>query len=286
MKKIIIPNQEDLNEKIKKISRKGINNLHILSDFDRTLTKGAVKGNSKVTSIINRIAIGGYLSKDYTEKANKLFDKYHTIEIDLKIPLEEKKKKMQEWWEKHNQLLIDSKLNLNVIKKIIKKEDPHFREGFFDFLKILNEKEIPLLIFSSSRGTMIKLFLEKYNLMDKNIHIIANFFEFNEKGIAIEYNKPVIHVFNKSETSIKELPIYKTLLKKKNVILLGDSLGDVGMIEGFPYENLIKIGFLNKNIEENLEKYKESYDVIILDDGSISYVNELLKKIINKFLKR
>ena len=52
------------------------------------------------------------------------------------------------------------------------------------------------------------------------------------------------------------------------------------MITGFDYDNLIKIGFLNDKIEENLEKYKENFDIILLNDTNFDYVNKLVKEII------
>ncbi len=67
---------------------------------------------------------------------------------------------------------------------------------------------------------------------------------------------------------------------RKNIILLGDNLEDIGMVKGFNYDNLIKIGFLNENVEENLEQYKRNYDVIILNDSPLDYVSGLLKKMI------
>ena len=48
--------------------------MHVIADFDRTLTKGAVKGDVKVTSIINRIAMGGYLDKDYNVNTKLNYD--------------------------------------------------------------------------------------------------------------------------------------------------------------------------------------------------------------------
>jgi hypothetical protein len=57
------------------------------------------------------------------------------------------------------------------------------------------------------------------------------------------------------------------------VILLGDSLWDVGMIEWFDYNNLIKIWFLNEwphpNGEGNktLEEYKKNYDLVLTGDN-------------------
>jgi len=280
MKNIIISNPKKLEEIKKRIRQGGKDNLHVITDFDRTLTKGKVKGDKKVTSIINLIALGGYLTPDYPKKAHALFDKYYPIEHNVKIPLEKRKKEMVKWWTKHNQLLIKSGLNLEILKDIVKKNDPHFRENILGFFNLINKKNVPLIILSASRGVLMELFLEKYNYMNKNIHIISNYFEFDKKGNAIGSSKPLIHVFNKNEISVKHLPIYNKLLKRKNIILLGDNIGDVGMIKGFPYNNLIKIGFLNENTKERLKEFKKNYDVVILNDGDMSYVNKLLGEIV------
>jgi hypothetical protein len=61
---------------------------------------------------------------------------------------------------------------------------------------------------------------------------------------------------------------------------MGDNLEDVEMIKGFDFENLIKIGFLNEKIKENLKEYKKVYDVLITNDSSMKFVNELLKEIL------
>jgi len=117
--------------------------------------------------------------------------------------------------------------------------------------------------------------MKQQGILSENIHTIGNSFEFNKNGKAVGIKK-IVHVFNKNEMSIKELPVYDKLLNRKNVILLGDSLGDLGMIEGFDHDNLIKIGFLNENIEKSLEEYKKNYDVVILNDGDFGFVNELV----------
>jgi cytosolic 5'-nucleotidase 3 len=43
-KNIIIPDEQSLEEKIKNISRDGKEKLHVIADFDRTLTKAFVNG--------------------------------------------------------------------------------------------------------------------------------------------------------------------------------------------------------------------------------------------------
>lgn len=51
------------------------------------------------------------------------------------------------------------------------------------------------------------------------------------------------------------------------------------MVEGIHYNEIIKIGFLNDKIEENLELYKKAYDVIILNDGTMEFATELIEEI-------
>jgi len=52
------------------------------------------------------------------------------------------------------------------------------------------------------------------------------------------------------------------------------------MIKGLNYKNVIKVGFLNEEIKKNLEAYRQNFDVLILNDGDMNYVNNLLKEMI------
>jgi 5'-nucleotidase len=117
-------------------------------------------------------------------------------------------------------------------------------------------------------------------LLTKNIHIIANFFKFDAKGRAVDYKKPLIHLFNKNEVEIKKTPYYREIEARNNVLLLGDSLGDLGMTEGLEHDNIIRIGFLNDKINQLLVDYAREFDLIILNDGPMDPVNKLLEKIV------
>ncbi|MFA5857032.1 MAG: hypothetical protein WC867_06735 [Candidatus Pacearchaeota archaeon] len=283
---ILIVNPKDFEKKLNEFIESGIKNLHILSDFDKTLTK-AYYHSKTAGSLISHLRNGNYLSKDYSEKAHSLYNKYHPIEIDTLIPLVERKIKMQEWWEKHMQLLIDSGFDLKTMKKsmkdMIKEDTLDFRSGVITFLKLLDEKKIPLVIITSSLGDLIKEFMNLKKVYFKNTHIIGNNFLFDDKGKA-KGNSKIIHVYNKHEFELETMDFFPCLLKRKNIILLGDSIGDLGMVEGFPFENLIKIGFLNENINDSLEEYKKNFDVLILNDSDFSFINDIIKKIIDKKL--
>ena len=278
MEQIHFHNKELLNQKVKEIKSQGLDKLHVVSDFDRTLTKCFFAGK-KITSVIALIREGGYLSKDYPKKAFALFDKYHPIEIDDSLDYNYRFKKMQEWWELHEKLLVKSGMSKDVIEDILQKYPNRFRDGTLEFLDFLYLHKIPLLIFSSSIGNLIEGYLKKENRLTSNIHILSNTFNFDKNGYATGYKNGIIHVMNKSETKIENKQYRNLISKRNNVILLGDSLGDLGMINDLDTHEHIKIGFLNEDVENKLELYKSKFDVVITNDGSMNYVNELLNKI-------
>jgi cytosolic 5'-nucleotidase 3 len=281
MEQIYYNNEDLLNQKIKKIKSDGLEKLHIVSDFDRTLTKCFFDGK-KIPSGIALVREGGYLSKDYPKKAFDLFDKYHPIELDDTLSYDFKYNKMQEWWQNHEKLLIESGMHEKVIDDVLEKYPKIFRDGTLPFLDYLNSHNVPLLIFSAGIGNLIEGYLKKENKLTSNIHILSNTFNFNSDGYATGYKNRIIHVMNKSETKIEDKKYRDLISKRNNVILLGDSLGDLGMVNDLDSNLTIKIGFLNENIENKLDSYKSNFDVVITNDGSMNYINKLLDEL-NKF---
>jgi len=255
--------------------------LHIISDFDRTLTQAYSNWKYR-TSLISVLYEEWYLSKEYQETAQWFFAYYHPIEIDNNISMEEKKRAMEEWRRKHKLLLIKEWITKQDIYKAMKSQNINLREWSKVFFEILNKNNIPLLILSAwwLWTLSIERYLENQKSLFKNIYLIWN--EFVRDGDkAVDFKKPLIHTFNKDETVIEEFPeIYEKTEHRKNVILLWDSIGDVKMIDWFKYDNLLKIGFLNKDVEKNIEKYKSNYDVVIINDWSMEFVNDLLRKIL------
>lgn len=278
-KTVHVQNPAQLQVKIKAMQSDGVSQLHVVSDFDRTLTCCFLEGK-RIPSTIAFVREGGYLTPDYPQKAFALHDEYRPIEIDDTLSLEFRAEKMKEWWTKHKKLLIESGMNRAVIEDILEKWPKILRQDTDLLLKTLHEKQIPLLIFSSGIGNFIRAFLEKNKQLTLNVHILSNTLIFNEKGEATGYENETIHVFNKSETQI-ENPKYRALIeKRKNVILLGDSLGDLGMVNDLDTKTIIKIGFLNENIEERLPLYKEKFDLVITHDGPMTPALDILKEIL------
>ena len=278
MPEIIIVERKKFEETKKRMQEAGAKKFHVLSDFDRTITKGFVEGQRSPTAI-SQFRNGGYLTADYAPRAFALYDIYHPIEIDPNIPRAEKAAKMDDWWNKHFDLLVECGLTKSVIEEVAAKKTLQFRDGALKFLDFLFEQKIPLVIMSAAPGDLIVKYLEQEGRLYENIDIISNLFLFDESGKVTGVKKPIIHTLNKYEVVVKEFPIFETVKDRKNVLLLGDGLDDVGMIDGFEYDNLLKIGFLNENVEENMEIFKKLYDVIILGDPGMDFVDTLVREI-------
>ncbi len=278
MEQVYFHNEELLQERIREIKFQGLDKLHVVSDFDRTLTKCFFDGK-KIPSVIALIREGGYLTEDYPKKAFALFDKYHPIEVDDSLDYEYRFAKMQEWWETHEKLLIQSGMHKKVIDDILERYPKMFREGTIPFLDYLNSHNVPLLIFSSGVGNLVEGYLKKENRLTPNIHILSNTFNFNSEGYATGYQNGIIHVMNKSETKIESKKYRDLISQRSNVILLGDSLGDLGMVSDLDTNFIIKIGFLNEDVKNKLGLYKSKFDVVITNDGSMNYVNKLLDEL-------
>lgn len=56
-------------------------------------------------------------------------------------------------------------------------------------------------------------------------------------------------MYNKHDGALRNTDYFKQLKDNSNIILLGDSLGDLNMADSVPnVENLLKIGFLNDKV--------------------------------------
>jgi len=275
---IIIPNPKEFEKKKSAIIKEGYKNLHIITDFDRTLTKAFVDGENTY-SIIAQIREKRHLDKEYVKESFELRDIYRPIELS-NMPVAEKCPKMVEWWQKHLDLLVKYKMNKCVIEKVIKDSSTRLRDNISNFFSLTMKKNIPVLILSASVGDMIQEYLKSNRVLYNNVHIISNFFNYKKDGNVSGYKSRIIHTFNKNEAAIKDTRYYEEIKDRKNVILLGDTIGDLSMAEGLDHKIIIKICFLNQETKDNLKEYEKHFDVIILEDGPMDFVNDLVKHII------
>ena len=133
-------------------------------------------------------------------------------------------------------------------------------------------------------GDIIEFFFEKeipeFKHNHASSHIVSNFIQYDSNGNLFSFNEKLIHSFNKNEHEIHDTSYFQTILNRPNVILLGDTLGDIGMIGGMKnLKQILKIGYLNHSSPEKLEVYQDVYDIVICDNQTFDLPNQILKAI-------
>lgn len=258
---IYIINKEKYN-KLKKI-----NNYFVITDFDRTLTTA----ESEPTMGI----IPQYLGGECLEKRTKIYEQYRPLELDYTIEQKEKQKIMKEW-AKESFTLLSKYITKEGIEKSLVNAELYLRDGAKEFLKEMNNKNIPLIIMSSGIGNIVKAFLEKEKCMFNNIEIVSNFFEFKDGKTSIDINN-IMATSNKEYCRIP-VNIRNKLEEKEKALIFGDLIEDIKMINKEKIPSTLTFGFLDDNVEQNLERYKENFDIVLTENDDFNTVREILKR--------
>ena len=63
------------------------------------------------------------------------------------------------------------------------------------------------------------------------------------------FEDEIIHTFNKNENAVHKSAYFEQLKTRSNIILMGDSLGDLHMADGVQENSAqLKIGYLNEKV--------------------------------------
>ncbi|KAG8009768.1 Cytosolic 5'-nucleotidase 3A [Nibea albiflora] len=259
----------------------GASKLQIITDFDMTLSKFAVNGKRCPTchNIIDNCKL---VTEECRQKLLQLKNKYYPIEIDPQLTMEEKYPFMVEWYVhthahthtsthflsyqniskgvyscvcryfKSHTLLVEQRLEKDKLSEVVRESDAALRDGFEQFFDRLHQHNVPVFIFSAGLGDVLEEIIRQAGVYHPNVKVVSNFMDFDE--------------------NLKEYC---------NIILMGDSLGDLSMADGAPnVENILKIGFLNDKVEERLDKYLDSYDIVLVKDETLEVPNAILQKVL------
>ncbi|TPX72749.1 5'-nucleotidase [Spizellomyces sp. 'palustris'] len=272
---VFIKDFQRVSEKLRSILDDGSGKVHVISDFDMTISKYWVNGERNVSSH-RLLALSSRVPKEFSDKTDLLYKHYYPIEISRTTPHKEKVQAMVEWWEKAHELILELKLTKNDLEHMVTETPILLRMGAREFVDHCAAKDIPLLVFSAGLGDVIDALLRHEGLMKPNVHIVSNRLHFGEDGLADRFDGRLIHTFNKNEAAIGGSAYSSMIEGRHNVILMGDSLGDLRMAEGLEHDTKITIGFLNHDTELLLDQYAEAFDIVILDDAPMDVVNRIL----------
>lgn len=239
---------------------------YVITDFDHTLTTAKSSASMGI--------IPKFLGGECLKQRLKIYEYYRPLELDYTIDLKEKQRIMREWARKSFTLLSNYIKSEEMIKKSLTGANLYLRDGAKEFLEEMKNKDIPVIIMSSGIGNIVKAFLEKEKCLFNNIVIVSNFFEFNNEKAYIDINQ----IMATSNKEYKRIPknIRERLEKKRKAILLGDLIEDIKMTDKENLQHTLTIGFLDENIEQNLEKYNNNFDIVLTEYSNFNDVKNIL----------
>lgn len=254
-------------DKFKKLNK---DNFYVVADFDRTIS------THMSNPTFSLFAKSGIYPSEYVKERDKLYEHYRPLEIDPNITDEEKCAIMNEWWHNSYGLMLKYKVKESDVKKIIERvELVNLREGAIEFIRLLNNLGIPLIINSAGIGNFITELLKKYGILSDNIYIFSNILEFKD-DIVIDSIKDMVHSMNKYNI---ELPTsyQRKIDDRPYPIIIGDQISDLCMADNLPKENTISFGFLEANVETMEDTFKDQFDVVLKSNESFAPIGKLLK---------
>ena len=283
-------NPDEFARKLAKMQQGGSKNLQIVTDFDFTLTKFHMENGTRAFSCHKCLEEAeGVLNEDYVVRARELAAKYYPLEIQPGLEKKLRIQYMEEWVEKAHDALVSSGLTERDFKKAVQNaittKNILLRSRCQELFKVAEDRKIPVLVFSAGIANVLEevLSVGVYNggVVSPNVRVASNKMRFRD-GILDGFEGNVFHVFNKSATSLPlHTPDYKDVVNRRNVLLLGDSLGDLIMSDGLAADEVLRIGFLSDRVER-LPTYLNEFDLVILGDPDLGVPLNILEMIVSK----
>jgi HAD superfamily hydrolase (TIGR01544 family) len=213
-----IKDRERVNLILGNLRQSGKRSLQVVSDFDRTISLVSFNGEPCPTSF-GILEVSDHIDPEHRQALNDLFHHYFPIEHDHSMTKEEKLPFMIEWWEKAQQVIVDTGITRDDLRTIIQSSWTHLRRNCKTFFKALEDNDIPCLVFSAGLGDVIEEWMEhECSGSYKNIKIVSNFMDFDEEHSRIKgFKGSMIHIFNKNEGVLLDTDYEQTIHSRPNV---------------------------------------------------------------------
>ena len=223
-------------------------------------------------SIPTTLSIGRVIHTPFASVLAPNFRKNYDEIHDKAMPDKLKEKYYEERFLEFMRLLEEYNLNDKLVDEAVKETPLIFRDNAKDFFANMYELNIPIIIISCSIKNIIEKVLKMHDCYYDNIEIYANYYDYSI------YRNHICSVTPYNKNKVEYSNNMKDLMKNREyVLLIGDQIQDISMVSKDKLKNTITFGFLDKDIEKNLEKYNNCFDVVLTENSSFEDVMNLLK---------
>lgn len=212
-----------LAEKLNAFRAAGTSHLHVISDFDSTLT--VQKYNSRLAATtFSAIAdvLLMQINPRFKKKTEELARVFYEKQSNINLSQQEKAEILNDWWVRALTVCMEEEIyeyNIPVtyMQDLFWNSDLYLRHGITELMEITLKHNVPFSIISGGIGNFSELALKSLDGV-KHYQLKTNFLTFDEKSRRLNgCTQPIIHSFNKSQavSQVKLNPY---------IILLGDSV--------------------------------------------------------------
>jgi HAD superfamily phosphoserine phosphatase-like hydrolase len=268
----IYDDKSHLKEKMDRFIEAGPDSLHIVFDFDRTLTVSREDEDITTWHILKN-----HLPKEGQDQYQELFEENRIHEING--TMDDVRAVM--WWSSILDLFVKYKVDLDEVENDFLSK-ASIRPEAKELFDLCSQAGIPTVIMSAGIKDLIDIWARTYNI--NPTIVLSTSLQLSKEGIAEGWDKDsLVHILNKKEIDHPELT--RIRLERPLSIIIGDSLNDADMATGT--DDVIRIRLYDPRDDEKTEldtmraKTFEQFDTVI-ESGTLLAVRQFVQRVINK----
>lgn len=248
--------------------------IHIVADFDRTLTQRRAGTNEDITSWH---ILRDHLPKEAQDECRRLFEVARPKELDGTMTEQD----AVEWWSAILDIYCEYRLDMNAVERDFLHR-ASMRTGSKELFDLCKSHYIPTVILSAGVKDVIDLWANKYEI-SPSLTLSTELVLDESRHLSGWKRETLVHLLNKSEIDHPELNRIRA--ERPLSIIFGDSINDSDMAIG--EEDVLRVRLYDPRPGETLDieaeraKTFERFDLMI-ENGSLEPLAELLR-ILSKF---
>ena len=131
---IVIPNKKTFIKKLEKFKEDGVENLQIIKDFDKTLSK-QLYNKRRCYSSFDVLWKNSFVSKEFTVKNISLKEEYYPYEKNPLMPDYFKRHLTEIWWKNNFELTVNEEIYEWQLQEMVCQSQIKMRHGIIVLLE-------------------------------------------------------------------------------------------------------------------------------------------------------
>ena len=234
---LIYANAASIEAKIARFEDVGADRMHIIFDFDRTLTIARPGSDEDITT--------WHLMKEHLPEVGKqqyqqLFEHYRALELTGTMSQEH----AVIWWSSILDLFVEHKVNIQEVESDFL-EKATIRPQTKELFDLCEQAGIPTIIMSAGIKEVIDIWARAYQIHPTIV--ISTALQLSLQGVVEGWNQSsLVHVLNKCEQDHPQLSQIRR--DRPYALVIGDGMSDADMATGD--ENVLRVRIHDPRADE------------------------------------